>query len=137
VSDPAAYEAALTIYDNRQRQFPSGDQQSFWNIRVEEAIASSLSTGYLRPHSQGLGNKTSRGGCLLADKSSYFPFRRMDDSIPGFYFRVNIYGAPGSRRPDYLVPGYFDTSFQDIWQEMLRKKTEVTQQYLPKTSVRV
>lgn len=100
VSDPNFYLAALTMYDNEaNKKFGNNcDKYSFWCIRVEEMLASCLGTGYLRPHAQGIGNdQVHRRGCLLADGSSYFPFRRASLDFLGTHFFVGYYGAARRR----------------------------------------
>jgi hypothetical protein len=92
VFDTNIYVEALKLFENKFNQFQKRDQRSFWCVRVEEHLASLLGTGYLRPHAQGIGNNLTRTGCLLADQSSYFPFRRDFKSIPGVHFFVGYYG---------------------------------------------
>lgn len=85
--DPGIYLEARQLYNNNWRQSLNEAQRKFWHTRVKEMIASVLGMGYLSCHTevsdQGLHH---RGGCLLADGSSYFSFRRGLDSIPGFNF---------------------------------------------------
>lgn len=97
VFDVRIYIAALACYEKNYASFASWDQKIFWCICVEERIAYCLSTGYLRPHCQGIfkivekDQKLSDAGCILADKSSYWAFCRRAGS-PGFTFFVDIYG---------------------------------------------
>lgn len=92
------YLEALTMYDNESdKTFKNKwDKYSLWSVRVEEWLAVCLGTGFLRGHSQGIGNKSHRKGCVLADGSSYF--RRPSDSIPGSHFFVG-FGGGGAARP--------------------------------------
>ncbi len=89
------YLAALTMYDNHaDKKFANKwNKYSLWSVCVEEWLAGCLGTGFLRSHSQGIGNESHRKGCVLADGSSYF--RRPADSIPGVHFYV---GYTGRRR---------------------------------------
>ena len=96
VFDANIYVEALKLYEEKFDEFKNAnnkwDQRSFWCIRVEEYLASLLGTGYLRRHAQGTYNDLQRSGCILADNSSYFAFRRAANSIPGHHFFVGIYG---------------------------------------------
>ena len=93
VSDPRSVEAALKLYEEKYSKFANDAQRRFWNIQVEEASKSLLGTGFLRPCSQGLfKDKVERKGCFFADESSYFAFRRLSNSLPGFHFWVTRYG---------------------------------------------
>lgn len=94
VFDPEFYHEALKLYDEKCSQFKQKwDRYTFWNIRVEEWLAGCLGTGYLRWHSQGAANTTTRRGCVLADGSPYWPFRRPSHSIPGHHIFVGYYGG--------------------------------------------
>jgi hypothetical protein len=93
VFDANIYVEALKLFEDKLHQFQNRDQRLFWCVRVEEHLASLLGTGYLRPHAQGIGNNLTRAGCFLADKSSYFPFRRDLKSIPGVHFFVGYFGG--------------------------------------------
>ena len=95
VFDPRFYDEARKLYDNNQFSW-SLDQDAIWNICVEEWLAGCLGTGYLGPHSQGFANPMTRRGCVLADGSSYFSFRR--PSIPGHHFFVGNNGSPARIR---------------------------------------
>jgi hypothetical protein len=98
VFDPAFYHEALKLYDEKCGQFKQKwDRYPFWNICVEEWLAGCLGTGFLRPHSQGLGNPLTRRGCVLADGSSGFAFRRTADSLPGYHLFVGYYGRERGR----------------------------------------
>ena len=95
VFDPEFYHEALNLYDEKCPQFKEKrDRSTFWNICVEEWLAGCLGTGFLRPHAQGIGNQSHhRGGCVLADGSSYFAFRRSSDSISGFHLFIARRGS--------------------------------------------
>jgi hypothetical protein len=96
VFDPHFYLAALELYDKQAygRFGENWSKYDFWCIRVNEWLAGCLGTGYLRPHAQGIGNNAAhRRGCLLADESSYFSFRRTGSSIMGLDFFVGYYGG--------------------------------------------
>ena len=100
VFDPEFYHEALKLYDEKGDQFKQkGDRYTFWNICIEEWLAGCLGTRFLRPHSQGLGNPPARVGCVLADGSSYFAFRRASGSIPGHHFFVGYFGVALCRSP--------------------------------------
>lgn len=108
VFDANIYVEALRLYDEQDDQnrgkFQNVNQESFWNIRVEEHIAALLGTGYLRPHAQGIGSKnTHRRGCTLSDNSSFFAFRQpVGSRLVGGDFYVGYYGArvrPARARP--------------------------------------
>lgn len=99
VFDPDFYYEALNLYDKKRNNFnQKWDRYTFWNVCVEEWLAGCLGTGYLRPHAQGLGNPLSRAGCVLADGSSYFAFRRQDSSFPGHHCFIGYYGGGCVRR---------------------------------------
>lgn len=96
VFDVNFYLEAVKLFDEKVYQQFKGNAAGckFWNIRVEEWLAACLPTGYLRLHAQGLGNEPSLPNCVLADKSSYFAFRREPTSIPGLHFFVSFTGTP-------------------------------------------
>ncbi|OGT46438.1 MAG: hypothetical protein A3E82_00785 [Gammaproteobacteria bacterium RIFCSPHIGHO2_12_FULL_38_11] len=94
VFDVNLYIKALALYEDQLRHFKTWGQRSFWNIKIEEWLAASLGTGYLRPHAQGIANGLRRTGCILTDGSSYFAFRRPLDSLPGSHFFVGYFGRP-------------------------------------------
>lgn len=139
---PEFYYEALKLYDEKSdSQFKHKcDRYSFWNICVEEWLAGCLGTRFLRPHSQGLGNSLSRRGCVLADGSSVFAFRRSLGSLPGHHLFVGYYGAAGvgsarGRRVALYVSGRlfcsaFAVAFWSICQAATRAGRELTQQYL-------
>jgi hypothetical protein len=89
------YLEAQTMYDNESdKAFKNKwDKYSLWSVRVEAWLAGCLGTGFLRGHSQGIGNKSHRAGCVLSDGSSYF--RRPSESVPGRHFFVGYYGLGG------------------------------------------
>lgn len=93
VFNPDIYVEALKLYDENNRLLPRWQQDKFWCIRIEEHLASLLGTGYLRHHAHGVGREGRAIGCKLADDSSYLAFRRSSNSVPGFHFRVDIYGG--------------------------------------------
>jgi hypothetical protein len=96
VCDVRIYEEALTCYDSKFNDYVDSHRRTFWCIRVEEMIASFLSTGYLRPHCQGIyiivaeGEKLDDTGCILS-KGSYF--RCAENYLPGIHFFVNSSGG--------------------------------------------
>jgi len=97
VCDVRIYQQALSCYDDNFNAFVDWNRRTFWCIRVEEMIATFLSTGYLRAHCQGIYNVVEKGhrlndaGCILSNGSSYF--RCAEDFLPGVHFFVNISGA--------------------------------------------
>jgi hypothetical protein len=92
VFDADIYLAALDLY--RDDKLQGFNHCRFWNVRVEEVLASLLPTAYLRPHAQGIfRDKVSRDGCVISDKTSYFSFRRPSNSLPGLHFWVDGFGA--------------------------------------------
>jgi hypothetical protein len=110
VFDANLYVDALKLYEERFNQFQNWDQRSFWCVRIEEHLASLLGTGYLRPHAQGIWNNLRRTGCILADNSSYFAFRRTLNSIPASHFFVGGWRRrPMRRRGPDGVPRFFKT----------------------------
>jgi hypothetical protein len=100
VFDVRIYQEALKCYEDNFNTFGNDDRRTFWCIRVEEAIATYLSTGYLRPHCQGIYNivqhdeKLKGVGCKLANGSSYFSFQREPNSFPGLHFYLSTCGVP-------------------------------------------
>lgn len=96
VFDPEFYHEALKLYDEKcDSQFKQKwNRYAFWNICVEEWLAGCLGTRFLRPHAQGLGNPLTRRGCVLADGSSIFAFRRSSDSFLGSHIFVGYDGFP-------------------------------------------
>jgi hypothetical protein len=104
VCDVRIYQQALSCYEDNFYAFRDWNRRTFWCIRVEEMIATFLSTGYLRAHCQGICNVVERGqkvndaGCILSNGSSYF--RCTEDFLPGFHFFVNIFGALARMRGD-------------------------------------
>ena len=98
VFDVRIYQEALKRYELNFNAFQTWNRCTFWCVRVEELIASCLSTGYLRPHCQGIGNianghKLNGKGCFIADGSSYFSFKRDSRERPGVDFYVDYYGG--------------------------------------------
>jgi len=118
---PELYCEALKLYDeNSDSQFQSKrkwDRDTFWSICVEEWLAGCLGTRFLRPHSQGLGARLSRRGCILNDSSSVFAFRRSLGSIPGSHFFVSYYGASFVRGRESRVAG---SRFWNLCQEVTK-----------------
>ncbi len=95
VFDANLYLAALDLFDDPKLH--EWKHCRFWNVRVEETLASLLPTKYLRPHAQGIfQDKVERTWCILSDKSSYFSFRRSSNALPGLHFWVDVYGLPGA-----------------------------------------
>jgi hypothetical protein len=97
VCDVRIYQQALSCYEDNFNAFRDCNRRTFWCIRVEEMIATFLSTGYLRAHCQGVHNVVKKGhklndaGCILSNGLSYF--RCTEDFLPGFHCFVNIFGA--------------------------------------------
>jgi hypothetical protein len=121
VFDPEFYHEALKLYDEKCGQFnQKWDRYTFWNICVEEWLAGCLGTCFLRPHSQGLGNSASQVGCVLADGSSFFAFRRPSGSVPGEHFYVGYYGggAGGSAPPAGLAGRGFASGWRGFLELM-------------------
>lgn len=104
VFDTNIFVEALKYSELGSGQFLNWAQRAFWRIRVEEYLASLLGTSYLRQHAQGVFNTLDQKGCHLANKSSYFAFRRTINSLPGFHFYVDFCGAPNPflLNPDQL-----------------------------------
>ena len=139
VFDVNIYIYALEKYDNNLDKFTKSnewDQRSLWCIRVEEVIASVLGTGYLRVHAQGPGNVEdnnnnikpeliNRDGCKLKDGSSYFPFRRPLNSIPGGHIFVGYYGAGELRTCARARWRTTATFFQNFYQTKTKSGTEL------------
>jgi hypothetical protein len=105
VCDVGIYQQAFSCFDDKFHLFVDWNRLAFWCIRVEEMIATFLSTGYLRAHCQGIygvveiGRKVNDAGCILSNGLSYF--RCTEDFLPGYHFLVNIHGCCGSRtNPD-------------------------------------
>lgn len=114
VFDANIYMHALELYEKKYAQFRTGEQRSFWCIRIEEYFASLLGTGYLRPHAQGTLSKLSRTGCILVDNSPYFGFRRSSDSLPGLHFFVGLYGRCESMTDRGIGLGETCSSFSKL-----------------------
>jgi len=100
VCDVRIYQEALKYLDNAKFDFLTNwGRTTFWCIRVEEMIASLLSTGYLRAHCQGIGNIV-QGGQKMNDAGCCFPkgefsyFHCTEDMRPGFHFYVDNSGIP-------------------------------------------
>src|SRR3990167_7703655 len=93
VFDAKIYVEALKLYGENMYMFAKWHHYSFWSIRVEEWLAACFGTGYLRPHAQGIQKNFPRSGCVLADHSSYFAFRRPAKSLPGAHFFVDLDGS--------------------------------------------
>ncbi|MCW5584300.1 MAG: hypothetical protein KIT56_10610 [Gammaproteobacteria bacterium] len=121
------YLAALTMYDNHaDKKFGNKwNKYSLWSVCVEEWLAGCLGTGFLRSHSQGIGNKSHRSGCVLADGSSYF--RRHVDSIPGVHFFVGYYGTVMCGGVEERAIAAF---FRNLCQAKTRARTEFMRQYV-------
>lgn len=103
VGDANFYIESLKYYDEDVtfKKFRTWSQQVFWNRHVEEWLAGSLGTVYLRSHAQGIGNdRETRKGCIMANRSSYFAFRRPHHSMPSVNFFVGYHGALWQRRAD-------------------------------------
>lgn len=116
VFDEGIWLQALRHFEGNLNQIRnSWDKCFFWCVRVEEKIASHLSTGYLRPHCFGIGHiveekKLHGKGCLLSDGTSYF--NRPDPNfLPGVHFFVGYYGGAA-------VTG------ADLWRFMTRSRLE-------------
>lgn len=96
--DIHVYIAALKMFKKTFKPKPKPETQLedkclFWAILVEEYLASLLGTRYLRPHTQGHVHPLQRTGCVLEDKSAYFPFRQSKITfLPGVHFFVNRWG---------------------------------------------
>lgn len=115
VFDPKFYHEALKLFDEKCSQFQrKQDRYTFWTICVEEWLAGCLGTGYLRPHAQGLGNSLTRRGCVLADGTPYFAFRRSSDSLPGVHFFIGYYGNRQTRAGGRLGAGVEGASFSKL-----------------------
>lgn len=140
VFDAGLYLEALKMYDaSAHNKFDYNQVRlAFWCTRVEEWLAGCLGTGYLRHHSRGIGCKTiDRKGCLLANNSSIFSFRRNSDSIPGrdFYVGYNGGDACGARRTSATcaVGGcfcYLNTNyFQNLYDMQMKARDEFVQTF--------
>lgn len=135
VSDPRIVEAAFDLYESKYFEFFNNAQRSFWNIRVEQGLISLLGTGFLRRCSQGIFKiYLEPQGCLLADGSSYFAFRRSSDSLlPGYHFWVSGCGDQLTRRRDPIVMWLNDfqmyVKYACEQREILYNKMEVHQKY--------
>jgi hypothetical protein len=98
VCDVRIYQQALSCYDDNFHAFVDWNGRIFWCIRVEEMIATYLSTAYLRAHCQGIynvvdkGQKVNDAGCILSNANASSYFRCTEDFLPGFHFFVNILG---------------------------------------------
>jgi hypothetical protein len=106
VCDVRIYQQARSCYSDNFNAF-SWHQRTFWCIRVEEMIATFLSTGYLRPHCQGIdkiikGAKVHSLGCILPGGSSYF--LRTKNFLPGVHFSVNLDGLLIHSNHRYAMP---------------------------------
>ncbi len=129
VFDTQFYLAALQLYDEQCDQFrQQWDRYAFWNICIEEWLAGCLGTGYLRAHSQGIGNSPDRRGCVLNDGSPYFAFRRVVDSLPAASFFVGYYGWRDL--PSRTRFGSGHRVFHNLCQATTRAGTDFIRQYL-------
>lgn len=134
VFDANFYLEALKMYEEQFGRFENWHQGTFWCIRVEEWLAGCLGTAYLRPHAQGVGNNLHRRGCILEDRSSYFSFRRLGNSVPGFHHFVGYYGARPSAqhsRAHRCDPGGSATRefFRNLCQAKTRAGTDFMRRY--------
>jgi len=135
VFDVNIYVEALKLYEDKFNQFKTSHQRSFWCVRVEEHLASLFGTGYLRSHAQGIGNKLTREGCILSDKSSYFPFRRDLKSLPGVHFFVGYCGAVDVQWLGTPVIRGRAARISELVSSKNKRGAELTRQYSPaKTS---
>lgn len=124
-------EALKRFYIDAYNKF--GDKvnkYSFWSIHVEEWLAGCLGTGYLRTHSQGIGNEVHRRGCILADNSSYFAFRRPPSSLPSLHFFVGYYGQQ-SAVVVWAGTHLCRPAYQNLCQEKTRTRTDLMQRFAP------
>jgi len=123
VCDVTIYLQASNFYEDRIVPFYGNNWRAlrtFWCIRVQEMIATFLSTGYLRAHCQGMygivagrypydcsgmkAREVNDAGCILSNGSSYF--RCTEGFRPGFNFCVDVWGCVSSTfdtRDKYLV----------------------------------
>jgi hypothetical protein len=121
VFDTNIYVEALKLFEDKLNQFKNDSQRSFWCVRVEEHLAYLLGTAYLRPHTQGIGNKLNRTGCILSDGTSYFPFRR-EKRTPGLNFFVSYYGGEHASHSFRLTNKY--GTFAHLFRTYVEKNKE-------------
>ena len=119
VFDANFYIEALKLYDEKSDQFKKWDRYKFWCIKVEEWLAGCLGTGYLRPHAQGIGNELSRSGCILANGSSCFAFRRSSHSI-----RIGFYIGREEDTLTFLLAGRFVLARRSLVTKLMSSKNE-------------
>jgi hypothetical protein len=120
VCDVTIYLQASNFYQDKIVPLRERNRRTFWCIRVQEMIATFLSTGYLRAHCQGIysivtgsdayecwglgGRKVNDAGCILSNGLSYF--RCTEGFRPGFNFCVDVSGyvsSPFDTRGNYLL----------------------------------
>jgi hypothetical protein len=134
VCDVRIYQQARSCYDDKFHLFVDWNRRAFWCIRVEEMIASFLSTAYLRPHCQGIhmiaaeGEKLSDTGCILSNGSSYF--RCTEDFLPGLHFFVSLCGVL------HTLDNGSPTRARRLgyWENLCRAKTSNLQSLCPRSS---
>jgi hypothetical protein len=101
VFDVNIYHEAIKMYEANRMNFKKERHLMFLCTRVNEVIASRLSTGYLRAHSQGIfyivnnGAKIKGDGCKLSDGSPYFAFQRENSNKPGINCFITYKGEIG------------------------------------------
>lgn len=105
VFDVNFYLATLALYDAKLLKIKSRatDEEraknQFWIVRVEEWLAGCLGTGYFRHRVQGFFNQDNPLiGCILANGTSGFAFRRDVRSIPGLHFHLGLDGWESVRQ---------------------------------------
>jgi hypothetical protein len=105
VSDVNLYIAALKYYDdeNTHKKMEGWRKLMFWCCQVEEWLAAGLGTVYLRAHVQGIGNQTTRRGCIMADGMPYFAFRLYSHYLPVVDFYVGYKGVDMDTASPYAV----------------------------------
>jgi len=131
------YLMALKLYENDNKQFRGWRNKSIWCIKVEEYLASLLTTNDLRVHIKSLDAykiTVKKYDSKIVDKTSYHAFRRNDKSVPGNDFFVAPAGgvsARGGIRRGYVEPGSASDKFSKHMAIKTEKRLAFEKKYAP------
>jgi len=137
VFDARIYLQAINLIPQISNRYGTWHRTTFWRIRVQELIASCLSTSYLSRHTHGVYyaiytgvfKKMTRRGCkILTDNSSYFSFRRSPDFRPGFHFYVSSTGDRATQDGSYYH-AIVGQSVEKLYREKTASRNELMRKY--------
>lgn len=134
VFDVIFYQQALKLYDINIGALRRLGQRKFWSVRVEEVIASCLSTGYLRAHCRGIyliENEKSLNSreCRLADGTSYFSHQRNPKTIAGSDFYIDAWGRQRTME-DWCERECTRPYFERLMLDKDKNKAQLVKRYL-------